>query len=589
MQGGKKGVARRLCIGAAGVALLCVVAIPSWAVVPGSPSKFESNDGNMVVSTTGNNDWNSVDFEHVADLAQSTSDNSFTPGQKQDTTCPSIEGHKNPNKDDFTDVASYTETRGDDGTAYAKHVYLYGATIRVAANGNASENVELKQGTSGLCPGQPDDGLLARTPGDKLIAIDYLNGGTNVDFHVLTWVDSGACFVGNDVPPCWGATVLELSGVDAEGAVNQSTILAAANDINGQRLVAGKFAEFGIDLSGQSNIIPPGQCKAFPQTVWESRSSGSSFVSSTKDITIENSTISNCGRVIIHKQTAPRGDDQAFGFTSDLAGSEIDCSQTTATDFSLNDDGNSGTDNSDANTQDCLEVPGGSYSVSEDDPSGDNYALTSIDCSASVTTNGSIVTPDPDNRTVDFDLEAGDTVECTFTNAPVTGALSILKESTKTGNPLVANDGAKFCFDTSTGCTETTVTDDGTGDEDSTTGSLCVSGLTPGDYYVNETAPPTGYGDADATQADQKVTVVGGTDCGDNLPATGATATFTNPPLADIQVNFRDGGSGETSATIDCSMTPDSTTPNTDGNWDTSAEFDDLEPGQYTCTVDIDP
>jgi hypothetical protein len=83
-----------------------------------------------------------VDFDHVADLAASTSDDSFTPGQKQDTVCPTIEGHKNPPKDDFTDVASFTEVSSDEET------FLYGATIRYGANGNAAENVELKQGST---------------------------------------------------------------------------------------------------------------------------------------------------------------------------------------------------------------------------------------------------------------------------------------------------------------------------------------------------------------------------------------------------------------------------------------------------------
>ena len=43
-------------------------------------------------------------------------------------------------------------------------------------------------------------------------------------------------------------------------------------------------------------------------------------------------------------------------------------------------------------------------------------------------------------------------------------------------------------------------------------------------------------------------TVIAGTNCTDNQPTgAGVKVTFTNAPLADIQVNFRDGGSGETS------------------------------------------
>src|SRR6185503_4051198 len=113
------------------------------------------------------------------------------------------------------------------------------------------------------------------------------------------------------------------------------------------------------------------------------------------------------------------------------------------------------------------------------------------------------------------------------------GALMILKESTKTGNPLVANAGAEFCYSTSTGCTTTNVTDNGTGDEDSAVGSLCVSGLAPGTYKINETKAPTGYGDS--SEGEATVTVVNGTSCtAGSLPGAGATATFTNPPLSDI-------------------------------------------------------
>ena len=102
------------------VVLIALVAISAASgVLVGSPSSFESgNDptlglGNMVINTTGNTDWVSVtgepNYVHLTDAAATNSDDSFTPGQKQDTICPTIEGHKNPPKDDFTDVASFFE------------------------------------------------------------------------------------------------------------------------------------------------------------------------------------------------------------------------------------------------------------------------------------------------------------------------------------------------------------------------------------------------------------------------------------------------------------------------------------------------
>jgi hypothetical protein len=284
-------------------------------MLAGSPSNFESNDGNMVVDGTLNNDWNSVqtnpNYVHVSDKSSTTQDNSFQSGQKQDAPCPVINTNKNPPKDDFTDVASLNEANTTSGSPQVGHTFLYGATIRVAANGNASENVELNQGTSGICAGTTDQ--FERTAGDKLIAIDYLNGGTNVEFHVLTWVSSGACFVSKDTPPCWGATVQTLTQNSAEGLVNQSPIAAADNKINNLALVTGQFAEFGVDLTA-AGIIPANSCKSFPQTIWESRASGSSFVSSTEDVSVERHTIgSGCTSAV---STNPQSSTDNTTFTN---------------------------------------------------------------------------------------------------------------------------------------------------------------------------------------------------------------------------------------------------------------------------------
>ena len=79
-------------------------------------------------------------------------------------------------------------------------------------------------------------------------------------------------------------------------------------------LVAGQFAEFGINLAA-AGIIPAGSCKSFTQTVWESRSSGSSFVSSTKDISIEDQDINNCASVSVEKAGSDGGSQAGAVFT----------------------------------------------------------------------------------------------------------------------------------------------------------------------------------------------------------------------------------------------------------------------------------
>ena len=104
------------------------------------------------------------------------------------------------------------------------------------------------------------------------------------------------------------------------------------------------------------------------------------------------------------------------------------------------------------------------------------------------------------------------------------------------------------------------------------------------------TSAPDGYGGAPASEADQVITVENGTNCSDNLPGTGATATFTNPPLSDIQVNFRDGGSGETSATISCDNATGTGDDTAATGWDSSRTVTGIEaPTKITCTIDIDP
>ncbi len=177
------------------------------------------------------------------------------------------------------------------------------------------------------------------------------------------------------------------------------------------------------------------------------------------------------------------------------------------------------------------------------------------------------------------------TVEC--------AAIRILKQSTKSGNPLVSNAGAVFSIEGPSPSTSSfSVTDDETAaapDEDADAGEVCVSGLAPGTYTVNETTAPSGYGGA--SQTDVTVEAVNGTNCSTNLPSGTGVATFTNSPLSDIQVRFRDGGSGETSIiSMTCdNATGTSSTADTTG-WDDTLTVTGVEaPTTIVCTIDIDP
>jgi len=254
----------------------------------------------------------------------------WTSGQKLDNPCPSLNNNGNvPNKDDFTGIASYNE----EDSASPPNTFLYGAEIRAVANGNSSGNVELNQtqGPTATCSSP-----IIRTAGDRLLAFGFTGGGTVLNFHALTWItpsnptmggNNGTCNISHDSPPCWGANVISsASGItvggcnsttanDVEGCSNQSAITAGNNGIDKTALVAQQFAEFGVNLT---KVLGLTGCSAFPQEVWESRTSGSSFTSNPEDIEIEHREIANCGQIKIIKQTDPRGQGQNFGFTSSL-------------------------------------------------------------------------------------------------------------------------------------------------------------------------------------------------------------------------------------------------------------------------------
>jgi hypothetical protein len=534
------------------ITLLAVIVVPSaQAVLPVSPSKFESgNDptlglGNMVVNTTGNNDWATVSFTDLTDAAASNSDDSFEPGSKQDTACPVVEGHKNPPKDDFTDIASYIEKNTDAASPFFGDTYLYGATIRYAANGNASENIELNQGTGPLCPGST---LESRVEGDKLIAIDYLGGGKAVEFHVLTWVTTGACFVGNHTAPCWGATVLTLDPDEAEGGVNNVDISAADNPISGVFLKAGQFAEFGINLAA-AGIVDPDSCVGFTQIVWESRSAGSSFVSSTKDIKIQPVNINSCASVSVRKVGSDGGSQAGAIFTlyegTGILGTVV------------------GTCTVDANG-DCVDPNTGLNPFIGLNPGP--YTLDETNTPAGYD-------KDP-NLPFSFTLADGDNLSFEFTNVLQTGAIRIAKTAKHADPDSSPNLEAGFTVTDVDGGTHSVSTD--------ATGNACVDGLPPGDATVSETGPPTGY----SAGADQTVTVLGNTTC---TGADGVLASFENIPLTNITVSVDSQVDGGTSSTITCGSEP---TVTTDPNGDGSLTVNDLEPNVpdgIVCTIVIDP
>jgi uncharacterized surface anchored protein len=311
--------------------------------------------------------------------------------------------------------------------------------------------------------------------------------------------------------------------------------------------------------------------------------------------------LTNCGTEKIIKHTAPRVLDQQLGYTSTLAGSQLSCIQTTAagvtpvetpTSFSLNDSGNSGktagsTDaaqNSAGNTQTCTNVPAGSYTVTEGaNPSG--FAFTDLTCTASGT--GTSVTPASGDatKTASLTMAGGGSVVCVYTNTQQLGAIKISKTSSKTSNALA---GATFSI------TKGGTAISGSPFTTNASGTICVDGLGFGDYVVTETGAPTGFAIDDATG--HTVTVDNNAKCSD-ATYIGETISFTDTPLADIQVRFRDGGSGEThladGTVLSCDNVTGTASDADTANWDDTHTVTGIKVTSstvtVTCTIVIDP
>jgi hypothetical protein len=590
----KRAKPRWLTLLVAVVGVMLITASIAFAGTVGTNAGFQDDDGNLIddPSPATGIDWNSFattawtgtapfrtssktfdgwTFRGIEDAAAANTDTAFAGGTKQDDNCATVGTGKAPNKDDLKRIYLATKVVSVSGVP---HTFLELAWVRIPQNTtspSAHIGFEFNKGSQ-ACPAG-SDGLVQRVAGDMLIVYDFEGGATDVPtITVRRWVLSGACEVSSNTAPCWGpSTNLTLSGfaeakVNTFGSVSDTISPTSPTSVS---LGTSEFGEAGIDLTA-ANIFAAGTCESFGKAFGVSRSSGNSGTAQMKDlIGPANFTLANCGTVIIRKVTDPSGDTTtSFGYTTNVTTNPA----TTTSPFSLKD----GEHNTILNV-----VVGSGKTVTEGDPSP-GYVLTGINCSASSVPTANISTS-TGTRTVSFAIAGGETLDCTFTNTKQMGALSILKNSSKGG--AVANAGAVFSYNSSS------VTDNGTGDEDAATGSVCVSGLATGNYTVNETTAPTGYGDAPATEDDQTVTVVAGTNCTNNLPGAGATATFTNPPLSDIQVRFRDGGSGETSITsMTCDNTTGTSSTTATTGWDDTLTVSGAEaPTTIVCTIVIDP
>jgi hypothetical protein len=547
------------------------------------------------------------------DLVNNSSDNSLGQGSKEDdTTVSVVSGQIPPQKDDLSRFYVNKEHRNIancGGTGINSCDYLYLAWERSNLLGSAHMDFELNQANPGINSSSSGATAINRTANDILIDFDFGGSGQPV-LSAHRWITSGPasnCEANNAVP-CWDKGVNLTASGFAEGSVNGAPVTdfnppGAPRTLSGDTkstggsnpkiTISSTFGEAGINLTG-ANIFPQGTCEHFGAAWLKSRSSGESFTSELKDfIAPIPVNISNCGQVIIKKRTEPRGVNQSFSFTSTLAGSDITCTQSSAASFSLNDSGNTNSDSA-ANTQDCTNVPAGSYTVTEGaDPSGfafkDPGGLT---CTASTGSSGS--QDGTTKKKANITLAAGGLVTCVYVNVQQLGAIKFTKTSSKPAGTALSGAHFRICtndgpYDANNPCTPAK-----TGSDDLVTesdGTVCVGDLGFGDYYVSEKAAPAGYDIDDASVT--KVNVGANAKCSDAVFG-GTAKTYTDTPLTDILAKAKSQATGGTKSSVTCVDSNDAdvgNSPEPDSGFDDPAQVtaNGLKPGTYTCTIVIDP
>ncbi len=472
---------------------------------------------NLKVDTAGNLDWAAAgiqsDITVVQDEPSGSGDDSFGQGTKEDTEVPSqVTGSIPPNKSDLKQFGLYVESNMD-----GDFLHLFWTRVQ-DPSGTTNMDFEFNQ----------SDTPFVRTGGDMLAVYELTKGGRVPELFLHRWMTGvapwdGPCEAANSYP-CWGAQQ-DLTGV-AIGSINNDPIPANEWEDMGTSVLgaldARTFGEASIDLGA---IFGEGECFSFGQAYLKSRSSDS-FTSAVKDyIAPVPINLTNCGKVIIRKETTPDGDTTDFGFTHNLVfqspppqGTTFDLADGESITFGgvfFND----------------MTTP--TYTITEDDLSGTGFSLDDIDCSASSATVS--VTEDEANQKVQFSLDqAADVVDCTFYNEAL-GTIIIEKKLTIDGQPSTAFDFSEdsgllspFML-TVTGTTADTKT---------------FSNIAVGTYEITEAAE-TGFQLTDISCSGGSSTSTAGSTATINLKAgETVTCTFTNEPIADLKIVKEISGSG---------------------------------------------
>jgi uncharacterized repeat protein (TIGR01451 family) len=250
---------------ALGVIALAIPALATAVPLPGDT--FEADDGNLVLNTNGNVDWN-TDSPAVSFDAPQAADNSFTNGAQED----------NPSSTWGTTTAP-VNSKADITRVYMKSAFPFfrlGIVRNQAANGTVAFHVELDQSSA-----KHANGLPVRTVGDALFVYEVQGNNTTATIRLHRWIASGQCAT-NTSTPCWGVgTTLNATQAIGANHAGPGTTLDTVADPDMQ-LAAKTFDELAVNLTTALGV-PQNSCINFGQ-VWVKTREGGSFGSALQDL-----------------------------------------------------------------------------------------------------------------------------------------------------------------------------------------------------------------------------------------------------------------------------------------------------------------
>jgi hypothetical protein len=448
-----------------GLAVLSLVAV-GLGSIPASAghglaslagSNFEiDNDANLKVDHPAppSLDWANVNEIRATDVATGQTDDSYKGGVKEDTVCPDETTGSIPNnKSDLLTFSVHEEagTGGHPG-------FLNLAWSRVTdPSGTTLMDFEFNQSSTG-CDVGPN---VVRTEGDLLVEYAIDQGGARADISARTWTGtawSAPADLDVPSPTCGNAPC-------AAGTINSTPIPAADSDgiITSGSMASRTFGEAQLDLR---LIFQEDACVSFGTAMLKSRSSDA-FTSQLKDfISPVGIDLTNCGKVIIRKQTDPDGSTALFNYTK-----TFDTDPATGNTFDLTDD------ESETFTGVLF---GTGYTVAEDLlnlPPG--WDFDSVDCNVAAHPSVGVI-PDINGAVVTFAIDDEDDVlDCTYTNK-ARGTIIVEK---------ITDDGFGAFEFTSGTLTPSPFTLTTTAAGDVGKDSETFTDLAPGTYDVAETVP----------------------------------------------------------------------------------------------------